>query len=223
MKKGSWIEKIAKMVAPIIIATIMGTACPNPIPPIVPNLPPEKPEISWQDNGDGTVNYEMTSTDSDGNVTEIEYQINRGAWESSNGEQAEVTVPISEGSNIITARAYDDMGSASQSTESSFYSPTEEEATDMIAETAGSALQGKNATLSLGNTDVYVDVLVKMPDGKDGVINYRQNTGNGSILGLYGIPYLDVENKTSTENLENYVIEFLENSRGSKGLEKIAA
>jgi hypothetical protein len=115
----------------------------------------------------------------------------------------EIPSSIIEGNNIVEATAHNFWGDDPTSAEDSFYSPTQEEAEEIIdgifEERVGdyTSLE-KKALICLGASDDFlVDYLVRKNDNTDAIVNYigygknlEEELANSELLGLYGIQNL---------------------------------
>lgn len=150
---------------------------------------------------DGEVEYNLSGRD-DGSVDSISARFNSGNYQNfSNGSL--VLVPIISGANTVEARAYDDEGKVDPTPAiDTFISPTEEQARTLIDNIFSgrsgtySSLE-KDVLVSLGDSNFYVDYLIKR-DGKPDVhIDYvgyteelEEKLSNKEQSNLYGIPNL---------------------------------
>ncbi|MEJ2267880.1 MAG: hypothetical protein P8X70_02275 [Nanoarchaeota archaeon] len=216
MKKG---KTIAQIFAGLVsLCTLI--CCPSPIIP--QNQPPQTEAIETNVKDDGTVEYTVSGTD-DNSVKYIEVKIN-GEYYGNLKNGASFSVPIKEGENNIEARAYDAEDAKDLTPEEdSFYSPTQTEASEIIEQILNPNTYqklDKNATLSFGNSEkVKVNALIRKINGTDAAIKYLSTPSDAQILSYYFVPNLCVPNRTSTKNLEDYVLKFQD--RGYEGYKVI--
>lgn len=161
---------------------------------------------------DGTVDYTIKGTDSDGSINYILVNIN-GKLETVPNNYTK-NVPIVEGNNTITATAYDNEEKADSTPASETnYSPTDLEASESI----GNCITGytsdiqKNAWLALGdNPLIQVNILSKT-NGVNTVVDYLETNGDLIKMYLGSKNYLGIPNRTFSGELERKAIEFYNN------------
>jgi len=199
---------LATMILTFIASLGLTTGCPPPEPPQPQNKSPNT-SVTTEVKDDGNVKYNVSGTDEDGSVDYISVQVNGKHYQDVNNNSY-ITVPITEGSNTITATAIDNEGAEDETPATgSFNSPTEEEASNIIANTLNPNTYNKlekNVVVSLGSSESFrVNALIQKLNGTDAVIDYMGTRGGD--LELYGIPNI-CPNRTSVEKLEEKALEF---------------
>lgn len=178
-------------------------------PPV--NNPPQT-EITPQFGNDGKITYTFSGTDSDGSIDYISVRINGGIPQNLDNGSFELE-DIIEGTNSVTATAYDNEGLADPTpAEYSFVSPTESQAEEIILGylTENSPSYEKferEVLLSLGAAEsFYVDFLLTKRDSTDAVVNYvgheedlTEESANQGLLNIFGIPNLYLVRMPETE------------------------
>ncbi len=176
--------------------------CPLP----GPNQAPET-KIERQYKDDGTVEYTLSGTDSDGSVDYISANINGGGYQNFPNNST-VSVPIIEYNNTIEAIAYDNEGLGDATPEiKDFYSPTEDEATNIIRNTLDPFTYEY-----IVNHVVYEgferNMLVGLWADDDAVIDYMGQ--DKDLMDAKGISNICPQ-RTSTSEIERKVREFQDN------------
>lgn len=160
-------------------------------------------EIISQFRDDGKVAYTFSGTDSDGSVNHVAVRVNGGASQNLSSGSS-MLVDIIEGTNRVTATAYDNKDLADPTpAEYSFVSPTESQAEAIIlgylaANSSSYKKFERDVLLSLGESgSFYVDFLVTKSNNTNAVVNYvehkenlMQESANQKLLALFGIPNL---------------------------------
>jgi len=180
--------------------------CPLP----GPNQAPET-KIERQYKDDGTVEYTFSGTDSDGFVDYISANINDEGYQNFPNNST-VSVPIDREDNTVEAVAYDNEGLEDETpATSSFYSPTDEDATDIIFNTLDPSTYNY----------IIKDYVFHNPDGdvKINVIVGNGNPNEDAIIDYMGTHKEELDQffpnicpkRTSQEELERKVLEFQDN------------
>jgi hypothetical protein len=211
MKKRTLIKYTVGFLVGKTILSCFGCSDTGSDPDTDENQAPETEITTQFKEEDGTVNYTVKGTDSDGSIDYITVNTNGNYQTVPNNST--INVSVIEGNNTITATACDNEGKAdpTPATETN-YSPTEQEASNLIAQTLNPSTYNKldkDVSVALGDNPLFVvNAAIRKLNDTDAVIDYLGT--HKDLLTLYGIPNISI-NRTSMSEIERKVLEFQDN------------